>query len=388
MEIRRKNNPIPYRDDFDPDTPVVKAALTLAKRAHAGQMRGKADDSIPYIIHPIMVHDLLVHFGVTDDITRAVALLHDTKEDYKEFREDPKALQRELTKLLKGEGVTDAEEIAAYIDRFCQELTNDEIMLEGKRTWQVEHSGRLSNRAALIKILDQTSSELDTIMMPNDPKFSGKTEWSYKALNVVKAAADNRIDHKFFSNFHKAIFKYAVKLNLAQAEEAAQMRADFNFDDMVKRAEEMKDEPDVEISSHVRTDVPDEMDKGVFSVDLDKDGKVCFYSCLTNTEGDRNDAKNEVAEEMIARLEDSDLFRRVTVGYADVQGGRIMRVNKIKPPISVDEFNAIAKTCGAITADLSASIADAASKAWGADPPTELQGGVMAAPTQSDEIKK
>ncbi len=56
----------------------IEKALRLAMKAHDGQTR-KTDGS-PYIIHPIMVSQLLATYGVDEDVLVA-ALLHDVLED-------------------------------------------------------------------------------------------------------------------------------------------------------------------------------------------------------------------------------------------------------------------------------------------------------------------
>lgn len=57
---------------------LTEQALAIALRAHGGQVR-KTDDS-PYIIHPIMVSQLLARHGFSD-VVCAAALVHDVLED-------------------------------------------------------------------------------------------------------------------------------------------------------------------------------------------------------------------------------------------------------------------------------------------------------------------
>lgn len=58
---------------------IVEKALVYAARMHDGQFRKKSN--IPYIVHPIRVAMLTAFYGYGDDISQAVALLHDTVED-------------------------------------------------------------------------------------------------------------------------------------------------------------------------------------------------------------------------------------------------------------------------------------------------------------------
>ncbi len=58
---------------------LVKEALELAQRAHAGQIRNGSTDAMPFIEHPIAVADRLARQGYEDDVL-AAALLHDVVE--------------------------------------------------------------------------------------------------------------------------------------------------------------------------------------------------------------------------------------------------------------------------------------------------------------------
>lgn len=54
------------------------AALTLAARAHRKQVRKIGD--VPYIVHPVHVSIILIHYGFSED-TAIAGLLHDVVED-------------------------------------------------------------------------------------------------------------------------------------------------------------------------------------------------------------------------------------------------------------------------------------------------------------------
>jgi guanosine-3',5'-bis(diphosphate) 3'-pyrophosphohydrolase len=75
-----KVRPVPDISKFL-DSPVVKRALEMASKAHAGQVRKNNNE--PYINHPVRIVGILVNeFGMkpSDDVI-AAALLHDTVED-------------------------------------------------------------------------------------------------------------------------------------------------------------------------------------------------------------------------------------------------------------------------------------------------------------------
>ncbi len=61
-------------------TPLWRRASAFSTRAHDGQFR--RDGATPYIVHPHAVAMTVRHvFGCDDEVTLAIALLHDTIED-------------------------------------------------------------------------------------------------------------------------------------------------------------------------------------------------------------------------------------------------------------------------------------------------------------------
>lgn len=59
---------------------LVRAALELARRAHAGQVRRTGNGEMPFIEHPLAVAERLAEHGYPDEAL-AAALLHDTIEN-------------------------------------------------------------------------------------------------------------------------------------------------------------------------------------------------------------------------------------------------------------------------------------------------------------------
>ncbi len=60
-------------------SPLVRGALSVARRAHAGQFRQTGCDEIPFIDHPLAVAERLTEDGHPDELL-AAALLHDVAE--------------------------------------------------------------------------------------------------------------------------------------------------------------------------------------------------------------------------------------------------------------------------------------------------------------------
>jgi guanosine-3',5'-bis(diphosphate) 3'-pyrophosphohydrolase len=58
---------------------LVRGALSVARRAHAGQFRQTGCDEIPFIEHSLAVAELLTEYGYPDEVL-AAGLLHDVTE--------------------------------------------------------------------------------------------------------------------------------------------------------------------------------------------------------------------------------------------------------------------------------------------------------------------
>jgi guanosine-3',5'-bis(diphosphate) 3'-pyrophosphohydrolase len=128
---------------------VVLQALSFAARKHSHQRR-KGSDHAPYINHPISVLDLLWRVGgVRQADVLAAGVLHDTLEDTD----------------------TTPQELEAAFGRvvleLVQEVSDDKSLLNAERKrLQIEHAGRLSNGAKLIKLADKISNVRDLHRTP------------------------------------------------------------------------------------------------------------------------------------------------------------------------------------------------------------------------------
>lgn len=127
---------------------LVFNALTFSAEAHKRQRR-KDSEATPYINHPIEVANLLVACGVTDPITLAAALLHDTVEDC---------------------GVTRAQLASRFgeeVANTVMEVTDDKSLpkLRRKRL-QITQTRFKSERARQIKLSDKTCNLRDVASNP------------------------------------------------------------------------------------------------------------------------------------------------------------------------------------------------------------------------------
>lgn len=155
--------------------PHFRRADRYADLAHAGQYRGSAPGSakIPYINHPRAVAKILHdEAGVTDEITLIAALLHDTIEDCGVSHEN-----------LVAEFGHDVADLVA-------ELTNDPtVPYEGKTAAQVAKAGKMSARAAAVKVADKTANLRDLVNAPPDWTRERKRKYFEDARTVVQAMA-------------------------------------------------------------------------------------------------------------------------------------------------------------------------------------------------------
>jgi guanosine-3',5'-bis(diphosphate) 3'-pyrophosphohydrolase len=71
--------PSPFIEAAAAESPLIREALEMADRAHAGQTRN-GSGGMAYIHHPVAVAELLSQHGFGDE-TVAAALLHDVVED-------------------------------------------------------------------------------------------------------------------------------------------------------------------------------------------------------------------------------------------------------------------------------------------------------------------
>lgn len=93
---------------------LVRHALEIARRAHAGQIRN-ASGGRPYIDHPVAVAERLAELGLGDEVL-AAALLHDVVEDSELEIEDVRGEVGEPVAAIV-DALSDDETIDSYEDR-------------------------------------------------------------------------------------------------------------------------------------------------------------------------------------------------------------------------------------------------------------------------------
>ena len=131
------------------DTAYLLQALRFSAHKHRDQRR-KDRNASPYINHPIEVaHVLAVEGGVTDTVTLASAILHDTIEDTETTADEIEAA------------------FGAKVRAVVEEVTDDKSLpKEERKRLQIEHAPRASTRAKLVKIADKICNVRDVTHSP------------------------------------------------------------------------------------------------------------------------------------------------------------------------------------------------------------------------------
>lgn len=127
----------------------ICAAADFAARKHRDQRR-KDPEATPYINHPIGVAYNATHIGcITDRVTIAACLLHDTVED----------TDTTYDELVETFGKTIADVV--------MEVTDDRTLSRAERKRaQIEHVSYMSDRAKLVKLCDKLYNLQDFINNP------------------------------------------------------------------------------------------------------------------------------------------------------------------------------------------------------------------------------
>lgn len=180
----------------------VLAAAEFAAWKHRNQKRkGVNPKNVPYIQHPLGLANMLVNIGGIDDsVVLVAALLHDTVEDTETTFE-------ELTTAF-------GERVAHVV----AEVTDDKSLSVGERKRrQIQHTGKISDDAKLVKIVDKTNNLLDLLANPPpswEPwQVRGSVAWSWLLLNQTRGI--NAALEKYWEDVYKKPEILAMGLDLS-----------------------------------------------------------------------------------------------------------------------------------------------------------------------------
>ena len=130
-------------------TTILLKAVQFAAAKHSTQRRKDVVAS-PYINHPIEVAHVLASVGgITDVITLAAAILHDTIED---TETTPEELE---------------DQFGPDVRSLVEEMTDDKSLPKARRKdLQIEHAPGLSEAAKAIKLADKIANVGDVATNP------------------------------------------------------------------------------------------------------------------------------------------------------------------------------------------------------------------------------
>ena len=157
---------------------IILKATQFAADKHRGQTRKDAANT-PYINHPVAVAHLLSHYaGIQDVKVIVAALLHDTVED------------TDTT-------VDDIEELfGREVRDIVIEVTDDKSLPSQRRKQlQIEHAGRLSHAARLVKLADKICNLQDILARPpvkwNLERKREYFEWAKAVIDQIRGTNAN-----------------------------------------------------------------------------------------------------------------------------------------------------------------------------------------------------
>ncbi len=165
------------------DTTILLRAAHFAARRHRDQKR-KGSTAEPYINHPIAVAELIASIGrVTDSLTLAAALLHDTVEDTDATLDDI------------------GREFGPDVRAIVAELTDDKSLpSEERKRLQVVNAPNASRRAKIVKLADKSVNVADIARdpPPNWPVARRRAYVEWAILVVAGCRGTNAALEKHF----------------------------------------------------------------------------------------------------------------------------------------------------------------------------------------------
>lgn len=142
---------------------ILRAAVRIASEVHRHQTRKGI--GLPYIVHPIEVMKRVADLGITDVVTLAAAVLHDTLEEAKDDL-DRQRIRAEIWSL--------GGAIGSATLRIVEELTY--YPSKGPKDAYIESFATKSPEAILIKIVDRACNIMDFDLAGDDyaEAYAGK----------------------------------------------------------------------------------------------------------------------------------------------------------------------------------------------------------------------
>jgi (p)ppGpp synthase/HD superfamily hydrolase len=155
------------------DSALVRGAVSVARRAHAGQFRQTGCDEIPFIDHSLAVGDLLAEHSYPDEVV-AAGLLHDVVEH---AEVEPASLRErfggEVTALV--EALTEDPSIPDYEER--KEEHRARVAAAGPAAMAIFAADKAANVIVLREAYEMVGEDVDEdLPVPLDVKI---LVWEY-----------------------------------------------------------------------------------------------------------------------------------------------------------------------------------------------------------------
>jgi guanosine-3',5'-bis(diphosphate) 3'-pyrophosphohydrolase len=136
---------------------LVRGALSVARRAHAGQFRQTGCDEIPFIEHPLAVAELLAESCYPDEVL-AAGLLHDIAE---QVEVEPDSLRGrfgdDVVELV--EALTEDSSIADYEER--KEEHRERVAAAGPQAQAIFAADKAANVVILREAYEIVGEDVD-----------------------------------------------------------------------------------------------------------------------------------------------------------------------------------------------------------------------------------
>jgi (p)ppGpp synthase/HD superfamily hydrolase len=183
------------------------SACSFAVLRHKDQKRKAANrTTIPYVVHPLAVAQILCEIGINDEDVLIAAVLHDTLEDTKTT---PEELRFKFGDRVLG---------------IVQECTDDPTLdREAQRLMQVKSAPHKSYPAKLVKCADKTDNMRDLVRCPPGWETWKIRKYAEQGRAVVQALnSANELPQALISAFWNAsqeVFDWCDEMDVRAAKE-------------------------------------------------------------------------------------------------------------------------------------------------------------------------
>lgn len=172
-------------------SPLVRGALSVARQAHAGQLRHTGCEEVPFVEHLLAVGGLLAEHGYDDEVL-AAGLLHDALEHSELGAEPLRDRFGEQVAGLVG-ALTEDEEIPAYEER--KEEHRSRVAAAGEGARAIFAADKTANVIALREAYEVRGELVDECLpVPLDLKI---LVWEFDLEMLFRHAPETPLVERF-----------------------------------------------------------------------------------------------------------------------------------------------------------------------------------------------